>query len=89
MVQDYEPIFYANGDERLLAEMTYRLKDRFIPIVNTSILLSYYIDRNYNDFKKYGCFFEPSFDKRLFKPLTNLDFKLAPSKKKKVMFFLC
>ncbi|WP_439668162.1 Glycosyltransferase [Cupriavidus necator] len=38
LVQDYEPIFYANGDTRLLAEHSYQ-SQRFVAVCNTHLML--------------------------------------------------
>jgi len=73
-VQDYEPIFSANGDEQVLANGTYLLKDRFIPIVNTKILHDYYVQNNYEEFSKHNLYFEPAFSDSIFTPrLTSKD----------------
>ena len=82
-VQDYEPIFSPNGDEQILANGSYLLKDRFIPIVNTKILLDYFVQNNYEEFKKYNLSFEPSFLKSIF----DIKNKKTVKQKKKKLFF--
>ena len=82
-VQDYEPIFSANGDEQVLANATYLLKDRFIPVVNTKILHDYYVQNNYEEFSKHNLYFEPAFSDSIFTPrLLSKD-----DDAKKILFF--
>lgn len=58
LIQDFEPIFYANSDKYVLAETTYR-SDRFIPICNTQLMYDFMAER-YPYIKKNGIWFEPA-----------------------------
>lgn len=60
LVQDFEPIFYNNSDQYILAEKTYKLKN-FVPICNTKLMFDFMIDREYTAFKtKSAGYFEPA-----------------------------
>lgn len=59
LVQDFEPIFYNNGDMYILAEETYKMKS-FVPLCNTKILLDFMKDRNYSAFSSTAEYFEPA-----------------------------
>lgn len=58
LVQDFEPIFYNNGDHYVLAESTYKT-DRFVPLCNTKLMADFMADRGYPAFAK-PLFFEPA-----------------------------
>lgn len=58
LVQDYEPIFYANGDKSLLAENTYQ-GEHFIPLCNTRLMFDFMAAR-YPRFVSHGVWFEPA-----------------------------
>lgn len=59
LVQDYEPAFYNNSDEYVLAEETYR-SHKIIPLCNTKLMLDYMHSRGYSNFAKDAFFFEPA-----------------------------
>jgi hypothetical protein len=59
LVQDYEPIFYNNSDQYILAEETYK-GDKFIPLCNTELMLDFMKSRNYTAFNENSYFFEPA-----------------------------
>jgi hypothetical protein len=60
LVQDYEPIFYNNSDQYVLAEATYKLKN-YIPLCNTKLMYDFMRDRGYEAFKKPSAtYFEPA-----------------------------
>lgn len=59
LVQDYEPIFYANGDEQLAAEATYTSL-RATPVFNTSVLHDFFLQSRHTDFATRGMSFEPA-----------------------------
>lgn len=80
-IQDYEPIFYPNGDDKLLAKESYLFND-YIPIFNTKNLLGYFSDK----FKReYDCklAFEPAFPKHLYK----MKEKKKTKGQKKLLFY--
>jgi hypothetical protein len=58
LLQDFEPIFYANSDEYLLAENTYH-SNKFIPVCNTKLMYTFMSER-YMNIKKNGIWFEPA-----------------------------
>ena len=60
LIQDFEPIFYNNSDNYILAESTYKTTD-FIPLCNTRLMSNFMKERSYNDsFAKGALFFEPA-----------------------------
>ncbi len=59
LIQDYEPIFYANGDHALLAEQTYHTND-FVPVCNTELMKTFMTSRGYEHIAQNGLFFEPA-----------------------------
>lgn len=59
MIQDYEPIFYNNGDEQQFAESTY-FTDNFIPLCNTKLMYKYFSEGNYEYIKSNASWFEPA-----------------------------
>lgn len=59
LIQDYEPIFYANSDEYVLAENTYRTNN-FIPVCNTELMYKFMCSKGYDYIKKNGVWFEPA-----------------------------
>jgi len=59
MIQDYEPIFYPNGDMSVLAERTYHSK-RFIPVLNTKLMHEFMSQEGYDYIRDNGVWFEPA-----------------------------
>lgn len=59
MIQDYEPIFYANGDMSVLAERSYHSK-RFIPVLNTKLMHEFMAKEGYDYIRDEGLWFEPA-----------------------------
>lgn len=60
LIQDFEPIFYNNGDLYVLAESTYKLGN-FIPICNTKLMYDFMKERNYPAFMSSDAgWFEPA-----------------------------
>jgi hypothetical protein len=59
MIQDFEPIFYPNGDMSALAESTYHLSS-FIPVCNTRLMYVHMSNKGYSYIKKEGLWFEPA-----------------------------
>ena len=59
LVQDFEPIFYNNSDQYVLAEETYK-GTNFIPLCNTELMSDFMRSRNYEAFVKNPLFFEPA-----------------------------
>ncbi len=59
LIQDFEPIFYANGDMAVLAENTYRT-NRFIPVCNTELMYKFMTHQGYDYIKDNGLWFEPA-----------------------------
>jgi len=62
LIQDYEPIFYANSDEYVLAENTYQTED-FIPLCNTKLMYDFMTKKGYGFIEKTGLWFEPAVSK--------------------------
>lgn len=58
LIQDYEPIFYSNSDEYVMAENTYQ-SQKFIPLCNTKLMLDFMSNR-YAYIKDNGLYFEPA-----------------------------
>jgi len=63
LIQDFEPIFYANSDEYILAESTYRTGD-FIPLLNTKLMYEFMRNRGYSYIAKHGIWFEPAVSRK-------------------------
>lgn len=60
LIQDFEPIFYNNSDQYILAEATYK-KPGFIPVCNTKLMYDFMANRNYPCFNEQeSFFFEPA-----------------------------
>ena len=59
MLQDYEPIFYNNGDEQQFAEATYHT-DNFVPLCNTELMAKYFNQGNYDYISENATWFEPA-----------------------------
>lgn len=59
MLQDYEPIFYNNGDEQQFAESTYH-SNSFIPLCNTELMYKYFKNNEYKYISDNGIWFEPA-----------------------------
>ncbi|WP_181028451.1 glycosyltransferase [Pseudoclavibacter sp. RFBA6] len=59
LIQDYEPIFYANGDMQLWAASTYDA-DGFIPVLNTSILHDFFRESRHTRVAEEALVFEPA-----------------------------
>jgi len=60
LIQDFEPIFYNNSDNYVLAEETYKQKN-FVPLCNTELMYDFMKSRNYSAFKNTSkLFFEPA-----------------------------
>ncbi len=60
LIQDFEPIFYNNSDQYILAEETYK-KSGFIPVCNTKLMYDFMAQRSYPSFKeKESFYFEPA-----------------------------
>ncbi len=63
LIQDYEPIFYPNGDDMILAENTYHRND-FIPVCNTQLMYEFMSSKGYEYIKKNGLWFEPAVSRK-------------------------
>jgi len=61
LIQDFEPIFYNNSDQYVLAESTYE-NDTFIPLCNTQLMAEFMKAKKYPSFtgKSPVFFFEPA-----------------------------
>lgn len=59
MLQDYEPIFYNNGDSQQLAEATY-FSNNFAPLCNTELMYKYFSVNSYDYITKNAAWFEPA-----------------------------
>lgn len=81
LIQDFEPIFYANSDKYVLAENTYR-SDRFIPICNTELMYNFMADR-YPHIKKNGVWFEPAVSQSS----SGMSVKKKESEKKRIFLY--
>lgn len=74
LIQDFEPIFYNNSDQYVLAEETY-MKPGFVPVCNTKLMLEFMLQRGYPRFKEQDSFF--------FEPAVSRSKQAAGSKPKK------
>lgn len=79
LIQDFEPIFYANSDEYILAENTYR-SDKFIPLCNTELMYTF-MSKRYSHIKKNGLWFEPAMSQK------SKGFSLENKGKKKLFLY--
>jgi hypothetical protein len=59
LIQDFEPIFYNNSDEYVLADATYHTS-KFIPLCNTQLLYQYFAKNGYNYVEQNATWFEPA-----------------------------
>jgi len=59
LIQDFEPIFYANSDEYVLAESTYHMKN-FIPLCNTRLMHEFMEYKGYEYIATNALWFEPA-----------------------------
>lgn len=59
LIQDYEPIFYNNSDQSIWADQTY-YSEKFIPLLNTDILHTFFKKNGYDYIAKNGISFEPA-----------------------------
>lgn len=59
LIQDYEPIFYPNGDDAVLAENTYHTK-KFIPVCNTKLMYEFMDSKGFEYVRENGLWFEPA-----------------------------
>lgn len=80
LIQDYEPIFYNNGDLQQFAESTY-LSDKFTPLCNTELLYSYFKKNGYKYITENATWFEPAVGLADVKP------KQKNSKKKSIFLY--
>lgn len=59
LIQDFEPIFYNNSDQYVLAEETYR-NNSFIPLFNTKLMREFMQKRGYAGIGNDELYFEPA-----------------------------
>ena len=59
LIQDYEPIFYANSDRYIMAEGTYK-SEKFIPVCNTELMYRFMVSKDYKYIEKNALWFEPA-----------------------------
>lgn len=81
LIQDFEPIFYSNSDEYVLAENTYR-SNRFIGICNTELMHSYML-RRYASLGDNLLFFEPAMSQLS----SGLSIKKSPTEKRRIFLY--
>jgi hypothetical protein len=65
LVQEVEPFFYPQGDDRLLCEQTLQNSEIDF-IINTKLLFDYFKSNKYSGIAENGCFFEPAFPGHIF-----------------------
>ncbi len=58
LMQDYEPIFFSNSDERVLAEYTYA-NDNYVALCNTKLMYDHMLFMGHDNVKE-GTWFEPA-----------------------------
>jgi hypothetical protein len=63
LIQDYEPIFYPNSDDSILAENTYTRGD-FIPVCNTELMYKFMVSKGYKHIEDHGMWFEPAVSRK-------------------------
>jgi hypothetical protein len=78
LIQDYEPIFYNNGDSQLFAEGTYH-SEKFAPLCNTKLMKNFFEAGRYPYINDNADFFEPAVGKERS--------NLAKSSKKKMFLY--
>ncbi|MGO2748665.1 MAG: rhamnosyltransferase WsaF family glycosyltransferase [Pseudoclavibacter sp.] len=59
LIQDYEPIFYNNGDQQLWSSSTYE-SSKFVPVLNSSILHDYFQTTTHRRVAAEALVFEPA-----------------------------
>jgi hypothetical protein len=59
LIQDYEPIFYANSDRYIMAEATYK-SEQFIPVCNTELMYKFMASKGYKYIEENALWFEPA-----------------------------
>ena len=69
LIQDYEPGFYAWSAKYLLADATYKTKQKQIAIFNSKLLYDFFKKGNYVFYKEY--YFDPILNESLKKVLKN------------------
>jgi hypothetical protein len=62
LIQDYEPIFYNNGDAQQFAESTYHSKN-FVPLCNTKLMKDFFNANKYKYIHENASYFEPAVGK--------------------------
>jgi hypothetical protein len=82
LIQDYEPGFYPWSSRYSLAESTYHDADRYIAVMNSSFLMSFFDAENYNFPERYV--FEPFLHPKL---KANLHLLKKSSKKKRILIY--
>lgn len=60
ILQEYEKIFYPNGDEHVMIDEIFHDED-MVPVVNTGILYNYLVQKDYTHIARNGLYFEPAF----------------------------
>ena len=82
-IQDFEPGFYAWSTKYMLADATYRMKNKVIAIFNTKLLNDYFDKNDYSFWKSFS--FEPTLNKSLKEYLCSLPNKIE--KKKQIIVY--
>ncbi|HEX6462229.1 MAG TPA: hypothetical protein VFZ58_03050 [Candidatus Saccharimonadales bacterium] len=83
LIQDFEPIFYNNSDQYVLAEATYK-QNNFIPLCNTKLMYDFMKKRNYAAFSgTNGLWFEPAVSRLK----SGLATEKKPGEKKKLFLY--
>lgn len=79
LIQDFEPIFYNNSDERALAESTYS-SDKYIALCNTKLMYDFLLSKQFSNVKN-GTWFEPAVSRY------NSEKKVPPGNKRKIFIY--
>lgn len=83
LIQDFEPIFYNNSDQYVLAEETYKLQN-YVPLCNTKLMYDFMKERDYDAFKGTSAqWFEPAVS-RIQSGHVN---EKSPSEKKRIFVY--
>lgn len=83
LVQEYEPVFYPEGDEKLLTMESYAF-EKSIPVLNTSVLKNFLSENKYKHIEENALVFEPSFEDKMYKASKD---SFKPKDKYKLFFY--
>ena len=86
LIQEYEKIFYPNGDEHRLIDKVF-FDEKMIPVINTDLLYQFFKENNYQHIANNGISFEPTFLSGAFKKNTPPTLSKKDKKKFNLFFY--